>query len=55
MLVFAVSFDSPASSGWTDYARVIELVPTIHHRFKVNIDVEQNESGCERLLHARRW
>jgi len=41
------SLDAAASSGWTDYAQVIELVPTIHHRFKVNIAVKQNESDCK--------
>jgi hypothetical protein len=36
-----------ADSGWTDYAEVVELVPTIHHRFRVNIAVTKNDSGCK--------
>ncbi|MCK4834931.1 MAG: hypothetical protein KAT12_09130 [Gammaproteobacteria bacterium] len=36
-----------ATSGWTDYGHVIELVPTIHHRFKVNLEVKGNKSGCK--------
>ena len=39
---------SQANSGWTDYGYVEELVPTIHHRFKVNIDVEGNKSSCKK-------
>lgn len=36
-----------ATSGWTDRGYVLELVPTIHHRFKVNIDVKGNRSSCK--------
>ena len=46
-LLLLISFSSQASSGWTGYGYVIELVPTIHHRFKVNIDLEGNKSGCK--------
>ena len=41
------SFSVQANSGWTGYGNVIELIPTIHHRFKVNIDVAGNKSGCK--------
>lgn len=41
------SFSARAASGWTDYGYVSELVPTIHHRFKVNIVVNNNKSGCK--------
>ena len=47
MLLAVCTLDAAASSGWTDYAEVIELVPTIHHRFKVNIAVKQSESDCK--------
>jgi len=40
MVVFAVS-------GWTDYAPVIELTPTIHGRFLVKLKVPENPSGCK--------
>ena len=40
------SFATQAASGWTDYGHVVELIPTIHHRFKVNIDVKDNKSSC---------
>ena len=36
-----------AASGWTDYAWVAELTPTIHHRFLVKLEVDQNPSGCD--------
>ncbi len=42
-----LSYSASATSGWTTYGRVIELVPTIHHRFKVNIDVKDNGSACK--------
>ncbi len=42
-----LSYSASATSGWTTYGRVIELVPTIHHRFKVNIDVKGNKSACK--------
>jgi hypothetical protein len=35
-----------AESGWTDYALVTELTPTIHQRYEVTIAVQQNPSGC---------
>jgi hypothetical protein len=42
-----LSYSASATSGWTTYGLVIELVPTIHHRFKVNIDVKGNGSACK--------
>lgn len=47
ILLLLMSFSSLATSGWTGYGYVVELVPTIHHRFKVNIDVAGNRSGCK--------
>lgn len=35
-----------AEAGWTDYALVVELTPTIHQRYEVTIAVQQNPSGC---------
>ena len=42
-----ISFSAHSTSGWTNYGKVIELVPTIHHRFKVNVDVKGNKSDCK--------
>lgn len=47
LLALLVSFSSQAASGWTGYGYVLELVPTIHHRFKVNIELKGNKSGCK--------
>lgn len=47
ILLLLMSFSCLASSGWTTYGKVIELVPTIHHRFKVNIDIKGNKSNCK--------
>ena len=47
IILLLISFSVQASSGWTTYGNVIELVPTIHHRFKVNIDVKGNKSDCK--------
>jgi hypothetical protein len=35
-----------AEAGWTDFALVTELTPTIHQRYEVTIAVQQNPSGC---------
>jgi len=35
-----------ADAGWTDYALVTELTPTIHQRYEVTIAVQLNPSGC---------
>lgn len=47
VILWLASFAAQAASGWTGYGHVIELVPGIHHRYKVNIDVGDNESGCK--------
>jgi hypothetical protein len=39
-----------AEAGWTDYALVTELTPTIHQRYEVTIAVQQNPSGCREKL-----
>lgn len=38
--------EAVAEAGWTDYALVTELTPTIHQRYEVTIAVQQNPSGC---------
>ncbi|MBE9560085.1 MAG: hypothetical protein IMF15_04810 [Proteobacteria bacterium] len=47
MLLTLSSYSVRATSGWTGYGHIIELVPTIHFRFKVNIDVKGNNSACK--------
>jgi len=47
IMLMMFNFSAVASSGWTGYGTIIELVPTIHHRFKVIIDVKGNKSDCE--------
>lgn len=42
----AVAPAAMAEAGWTDYALVTELTPTIHQRYEVTIAVQQNPSGC---------
>jgi hypothetical protein len=37
---------APASSGWTDFVRVAELVPTSKHYYEVRLPVGDNPSGC---------
>lgn len=44
MLLF--SSDAHAGAGWTDYARVAELIPTAHHYYEVRLPVNENPSGC---------
>jgi hypothetical protein len=44
--VLAVPPEAVAEAGWTDYALVTELTPTIHQRYEVTIAVQQNPSGC---------
>jgi hypothetical protein len=36
-----------AASGWTDYAPIVELTPTVHQRFLVKLKVSNNPSGCK--------
>ena len=33
-------------SGWTGYAHVQEVMPTIHGRFEANLALAENVSGC---------
>ena len=47
IILLLISFSAHSTSGWTNYGKVIELVPTIHHRFKVNVDVKGNKSDCK--------
>jgi hypothetical protein len=35
-----------AEAGWTDYASVIELIPTAKHYYEVHLEVGSNPSGC---------
>ncbi|NOQ87770.1 MAG: hypothetical protein GQ550_02510 [Gammaproteobacteria bacterium] len=46
-ILMLFNYSAQATSGWTSYGHVIELVPTIHFRFKVNIDVKGNNSACK--------
>ena len=36
-----------AQSGWTEYATIAELTPTIHHRYLVKLNLSENPSGCK--------
>ena len=36
-----------ASSGWTDYAVVTELIPSSHRRYVVSLDISKNPSDCK--------
>ena len=36
-----------ASSGWTDYAVITELIPSSHHRYSVTLATAKNPSGCK--------
>jgi hypothetical protein len=36
-----------AASGWTEYAAITELTPTIHGRFLVKLGTAENPSGCK--------
>lgn len=44
--LIAVGTDAVAAAGWTEFAVVTELTPTIHQRYEVTISVSQNPSGC---------
>jgi len=35
-----------ANSGWTDFVRIAELVPTSKHYYEVRLPVSDNPSGC---------
>lgn len=35
-----------AESGWTNYGKVIELLPDSNFRYRVKIKVSENPSGC---------
>lgn len=35
-----------ADAGWTDYGRVLELVPTTRHYYEFQLAVKNNQSGC---------
>ena len=36
-----------ADSGWTEYANVLELVPTTRHYYEIRLSVSENPSGCK--------
>jgi hypothetical protein len=44
-LLFA-SLPAYATSGWTGYASVAELTPTMHQRYLVKLTKSENPSGC---------
>lgn len=35
-----------AGSGWTNYAKPSELIPTSRHYYEFKLDVKDNPSGC---------
>ena len=47
--VLLVHFSGPAlaGSGWTGFAPVAELTPTIHHRYIFRLTLADNPSGCK--------
>jgi hypothetical protein len=48
--VFSLLFSlySIAGTGWTDYVRIAELVPTARHYYELRLPVKENPSGCKR-------
>ena len=40
-----------AGSGWTDFAPVSELTPTVHHRYLFRMKASENPSGCREAQH----
>ena len=49
LIVILAQLVSPlarASADWTDYVKVIELIPTGRHYYEVQLDIEENPSGC---------
>ena len=48
--IFAQLASPPAraAAGWTDYVKVIELIPTGRHYYEVKLDIEKNPSGCRK-------
>ena len=46
-LLLALSTLALAVSGWTDYARVAELIPGTQYRYLVRLQVAENPSGCK--------
>jgi len=44
--LLVVSGVSRADAGWTEYARVIELIPTTRFYFEIQLAVKGNQSGC---------
>ena len=50
LAIFAQLASPPAlaAAGWTDYVKVIELIPTGRHYYEVKLDIEKNPSGCRK-------
>jgi hypothetical protein len=46
LVLLSATPEAVAEAGWTEYALVTELTPTIHQRYEVTIAVQQNPSGC---------
>ena len=44
LLLFSATLQ--AESGWTNYGKVIELIPDSDFRYRVKINVVENPSGC---------
>jgi hypothetical protein len=36
----------PAAPGWSDDAKVIELIPTAKHYYEIRLKLRKNPSGC---------
>lgn len=48
LLLFVFSQNAVAGvSGWTGYAYVQEVMPTIHGRFEASLGLTDNASGCK--------
>ncbi len=46
LLILVYSMSAHAESGWTDFGKVIEMIPDSDFRYRVNINVKENPSGC---------
>lgn len=46
-LLLATPLCAVAASGWTDYAPVIELMPSSHQRYVVTLDTRKNPGDCK--------
>lgn len=47
-LLSAIPLTTFASSGWTDYAALSELIPSSHQRYVVTLATAKNPSDCKK-------